>query len=97
MPRPSSTLAGTSPFFASIIVGLRAIREVTSWRTRPRPSLSTRSVLLRMIEVGGGQLVLEQFAERGFVIEHRVLGAQRIDRGIVVGEAARSDGAHRRR
>ena len=39
-------------------------------------------------EVGGDQLVLEQFAERGFVIEHVVGRAQRIDGGFVIGKAA---------
>jgi len=38
--------------------------------------------------VGSDQLILEQFAERGFVVEHVVGRAQGIDGGFVIGEAA---------
>ncbi|MEI2612916.1 MAG: hypothetical protein V9G20_30105 [Candidatus Promineifilaceae bacterium] len=44
--------------------------------------------MLTTIRSAADQLVLEQFAQRGLVIEHRVGCALRVDRRLVGGEAA---------
>ena len=68
-PRPSSTAADTSPFLASIIVGLRCVREATSARTLAMPAAVEQIGLVEHDQIGAGQLILEQLLDRAFVIE----------------------------